>query len=175
MTADGGEATDLFCCPEGRLGLFVHPPNVRVLDREDDEPARTLPQERFFTGLRFMFAGVCRQPLQKLKHKHPFYVDVSSSFITKHTPGGEEGNGIGAGASLLAPSLASASCSIVLVSCVTSLGLGFQISKIVTTSQVIITLILITKSPLNRTWHLIKTEQVIVISAALRISTKFNP
>lgn len=37
MFADDGDATYLFCCPEGCLCLLIHFPNVRVLDWEDDK------------------------------------------------------------------------------------------------------------------------------------------
>lgn len=38
---------NLFNCPEGGLGLFVHLPNVGVLDGEDDKASGILLQQRF--------------------------------------------------------------------------------------------------------------------------------
>lgn len=42
MITDKSDATYLFCRPEGCLCLFIHFPNIGVLDWKDDKSARTL-------------------------------------------------------------------------------------------------------------------------------------
>lgn len=77
--------THLLHCPEGGLCLLVHPPDVGVLDGEDDEPSGVLSEQRFLLCLWPILAVWIFIFVATLQSKHVFtscLVNISSTTVS---------------------------------------------------------------------------------------------